>query len=136
YYEYLPKPMQQILKQYANYVPDAETQKRLNKPIADGAGLDKSHEDFLNLLLGKIEKGELNPLNLRTIYNPGAYEALNESEQEAADMTAMNLMSVIKHIQALQTLEKEPGFQVRNLVETAFQMKSKFEAKHGDIYVI
>ena len=114
---------------------DPNVQQKLNQPLSKEA-LSKEHDDFLDLLISKLEKKELDPFNMGTLYNRPVYDKLSEGEQEKTDLTASNLMAVIRQIEQLWKLEHAKSFQIQNLVETVWQMKSKFEELHGDVYVI
>jgi hypothetical protein len=128
--------MQQIIKKYENLIIDPETQKMLNKPAEDATGFNKGHEDFLRAVIAKIDEGKLDTHNPQTLYNHAVYDRLGENEQEQADLTAINLMSMIRQIEYLWKNDQRATFQIQNLVETVFQMKSRFEEKHGDVYII
>jgi len=128
--------MQKILEQYKDAIIDPNTQKQLNEPLTDATGFNAGQEDFLKLLIKKIESGELNTHTSQTLYNRAVYDKLSESNQEKADLTAINLMSVIRQIETLWKIDNKASFQIQNLVETVFQMKSAFEQKYGDVYII
>jgi hypothetical protein len=114
-------------------VPDV--QQKLNQPLSR-EDLAKEHAEFLDLLIGKLERKEIDPVNASTLYNHPVYDKLSEMEQEKADLTAINIMGVLRQIEKLWKLEQSKSFQIQNLVESAWQMKSKFEELHGDVYVI
>ncbi len=128
--------MQDILEKYKDYNVDEQTQKQLNNPLKDATGFNEGHEEFLKILIGKLENKEIDPHNPDTLYNHAVYDALPEDEQEKAGITAINLISAIRQIESLWKLDKSPSFQIQNLVETLFQMKSGFEEAHGDVYII
>lgn len=128
--------MQDPIQKYADHIVDPKTQQQLNKPAKDDTGFNEGHEDFLKILIKKIESSELNPLDIKTLFNKSVYDNLSEEEQEETDMNAMNIMAIIRQIEQLWKIDQKATFQVQNLVETVFQMKSKFEEKHGDVYVI
>lgn len=128
--------MEDILKQYENHVMDDGVQKELNNPLADQTGFNSGHETFLKDLIDKLNAGTLDTHNPDTLYNQTVYQALSEEEQEKASLTAVNLMSTIRHIESLWKLDQSASFQIQNMVETVFQMKSKFENEHGDVYII
>jgi len=125
-----------IIKQYEGHEVDGETQEMLNKPATDNTGFNPGHEEFLKMLIQTLETGKLETHKPETLYNKAIYEALPEEKQEKASLTAINLMSTIRQIESLWKIDKSPSFQIQNLVETVFQMKSKFESEHGDVYVI
>lgn len=131
--------MQKIVRQveqYKDVIIDPKTQQILNQPLKDDTGFNEGHEDFLKMLIGRLEKGELNPYNAQTLYNRPVYDKLSDEEKEAADLTAINLMGIIRQIEQLWKIENKATFQIQNLVETVFHMKSRFEAKYGDVYII
>jgi hypothetical protein len=128
--------MQNIIEQYKDAIIDSNTQKQLNEPLIDTTGFNAGHEDFLKLLIKKIENGEINTHNSQTLYNHAVYDKLSESNQEKADLTAINMMSIIRQIETLWKIDNKASFQIQNLVETVFQMKSTFEQKYGDVYII
>ena len=127
--------MAQDYKQYQDTIIDPKTQDMLNKPPAS-ATVDPKDAEFLDLLLKKLESGELNPHLAASLYNHAVYDKLSDEDQEKADLTAINLMSIIRQIEMLWRLDHKASFQVMNLVETVFQMKSRFEELHGDVYII
>lgn len=127
--------MRNYYKMFKDAILKPEVQKKLNQPLSAEA-LAKEHADFLELLIAKLEKKELDPLNAQTLYNRPVYEKLSESEKEKTDLTAINMMGVIRQIEQLWKLEHAKSFQIQNLVETVWQMKSKFEEMHGDVYII
>lgn len=128
--------MQKVIQQYQDVIIDPETQERLNKPLKDKTGLDEEYENFLHALIKKLEDGSINPHNAQTLYNRAVYDKLSEEDQEKADLTAINLISIIRQIEALWKAEHKTSFQIQNLVETVWQMKSKFEEQYGDVYII
>ena len=128
--------MQDIIKKYKDHKVDDKTQQQLNKPLKDETGFNEGHEEFLKMLIEKLETGELNAHSPATLYNREIYKELSEEEQEKTDLTAINLMSLIRQIETLWKLDQSASFQIQNLVEGVFQMKSKFEEQHGDVYII
>ncbi len=128
--------MQDLLKQYADHQMDEATQKQLNDPLKDATGFNAGHEDFLKKLIEKLNSGELVAISPTTLYKKAVYDQLTEEQQEKVDLTALNLMSLIRQIESLWKLDQSASFQIQNLVETVFQMKSKFEAQYGDVYII
>lgn len=127
---------QPAIKKYQDQLIDPQTQKWLNQPQTQSAKLEPKQEEFLKFLMQKIATGGLDPLRPASLYDQAVYAKLSETDQEKADLTALNIMSIIKQIDMLWSAHPESTFQVANLVETVWQMKSKFEAKYGNVYVI
>jgi len=128
--------MEDPIQKYKDHVVDPKTQQELNQPLKDETGFNEGHEEFLKTLIKKLESGELDPHNVQTLHNKALYGKLSEEEKEEADLAGMNILGIIRQIESLWKLEKKATFQIQNLVETVFQMKSKFEEKHGDVYII
>ena len=128
--------MEDVIQKYKDHIVDPKTQQQLNQPLKDDTGFNEGHEDFLKMLIEKLESNELDPHNIQTLYNKDVYEKLSEEDREATDLVGVNIMSIVRQIENLWKLEQKPTFQVQNLVESVFQMKSKFEEKHGDVYII
>lgn len=128
--------MKDLFEKYKDHIVPPKTQAELNKPLGDATGFNEGHEEFLKMLIQKLETKVLNPHNADTLYNHAVYDKLAEEEQEVASLTGINLMSMIRQIEQLWKLDQTATFQVQNLVETIFKMKSKFEEKHGDVYII
>ncbi len=128
--------MQDVFQKYAGHVVDPKTQEVINKPLQDDTGFNEGHEEFLKMLIDKIESGELNPVVQDTLYNMEAYEKLSEEDKEATDITGTNILSLVRQIEKVWKVDQKASFQIQNLVETLFQTKSKFEEKHGDVYII
>lgn len=128
--------MEDILKEYKDHQVDDKTQQQLNKPLKDETGFNEGHEEFLKMLIDKLEKGELDTHSPTTLYNHDIYDKLSEEDQEKTDLIAINLMSMIRQIESLWKIDQSASFQIQNIVETIFQMKLKFEKEHGDVYII
>ncbi|MBU1017634.1 hypothetical protein KKA33_01245 [Patescibacteria group bacterium] len=128
--------MEDPIQKYQDHIVNHKTQQQLNEPLKDETGFNEGHEDFLKMLIKKLESGELNPHNVQTLHNKPVYDKLSEEEKEETDLAGMNILGIIRQIESLWKLDQKATFQIQNLVETVFQMKSKFEEKHGDVYII
>ncbi len=128
--------MKDPIQKYKDHIVAPQTRQELNKPLKDQTGFNKGHKEFLQTLINKLESGELDPHNIQTLHNEAVYDKLSDEEKEETDMTGMNILGIIRQIESLWKMEDRPTFQIQNLVETLFQMKSKFEEKHGDVYII
>lgn len=128
--------MNDLFTQYQNYIVDATTQAELNRPVEDATGFNPGQEDFLKDLIHKLETGVLNPYQPETLYHRAVYDQLSEEQQERADLTAVNLMSLIRQVEQLWKIDQKASFQIQNMVESIFEKKSKFEAEYGNVYVI
>ena len=128
--------MQDILKKYEGHQMDEKVQQELNQPLKDETGVSDEHKNFLKNLIQELEKGELDIHNPETLYNHSVYDKLEEEMQDKVGTVAVNVMGIIRQIQQLWDLDHTETFQIQNLVETVWQMKSKFEKEHGDVFII
>lgn len=128
--------MENLFEQHQSTVIDPKTQQKLNEPLKDENVLTGDTQAYLNMLIELIKKGDLNTIQPESLYNKAIYEKLSEEDREKADLTAINLMSVISQIEKLWSANPVGTYQIKNLVETVFQMKSRFEEKYGDVYII
>lgn len=128
--------MKEVIQQYRNHIVDDKTQKMLNLPEADQTGFNEGYEEFLSQLIDKLGSGKIDPYVANTLYNNEVYSKLNEEDQEKADLTALNIIAIIRQVEQLWKMNQKPTHQIQNLVESIFQMKSKFEKEYGDVYII
>lgn len=128
--------MLKLLKKHENHQVDDKTQKMINTPLKKDLKLDENKQTFIKLLLEKIENKTINPHVLKTLYNKDIYEKLSEEEQEKTDLVGHNILSIIRQIEQLWKLDHKESFQIDNLVDSIYQMKSKTEEKFGDVYII
>ena len=115
---------------------DPQTQQMLNSPLAKPDGLSADDQAFLNLILDRVEKNEINLLVPRSLINHAVYDSLSEEVQGKVDFDAVNLVSTLRNIYDLWTYYKKPTFQIENLVHQVRVTKERLEAISGDVYVI
>lgn len=111
-----------------------EVQSMLNQPLAGGS-MSQEDQDFLNLILGKIEDKSINLYSPSSLLNNAVYEALPEMEQGKADQNAVILLTRIREIYNLTQISKEPSYQLVNMVDSLRLIKNRLE-EHGDLFII
>lgn len=115
---------------------DPETQKLLNSPLANPKGLSKEDETFLNLVVSKVESGEINLMMPSSLINHAVYDALAPEKQGKVDFDAVNLATTLRNIYGLWKAYQQPTYQIENLVHQVRLMKERLEEVSGDVYVI
>ena len=115
---------------------DPQTQKMLNEPTMNPKGLSKEDENFLNILVSKVEKGEINLLQPSSLINHAIYDTLPAEQQGKVDFDAMNMAAVLRDIYGLWKAYSKPTFQIENLVHQIRLTKERLEQISGDVYVI
>lgn len=113
-----------------------ETQKILNQPLQKKAGLSAEDQAFLNLMVSKVEQGEVKLLEPSTLINHAVYDALPEEQKGKVDFDVMNLAATLRNIYDLWKAEPIATFQIENMVQRARLTKERFEEISGDVYVI
>ncbi len=122
--------------QYENAQIAPEMQQELNKPLKQEEAVDPKDTEFLQLLVGKIEKGEIKLFVPSSLINPAVYDNLEESQQGKADYDAFNLLSTIREIYQLWTSGQKDTYQIAYLVHKMRLTKERLEEIGGDIYII
>lgn len=114
----------------------ADTQTMLNTPTEHDEPLDPKDVEFLTMLMGKIDSGEINLYRPATLLNYPVYEKLNEQAQGQADVEAFNMLGAIREIRTLWNLGHRNTYQIENLTHRIRVTKERLEDAGGDIYII
>lgn len=123
-------------KQQKAVFQDEETQKALNKPLAKADGMSGEDRQFLALLVGKIDNGEINEYRPETLVNKAVYEKLSSEKQGRVDLEAMNLLADIRQIKDLYDAGYSDTYQMEYMVATLRATKERLEDEGGDLFVI
>jgi hypothetical protein len=125
----------QIL-QNANTQLSAQAQEALNKPLGHPGGITGKDREFLTLLVGKIEKKEINLYQPSSLLNHSVYDRLSDQAKAKAELNALNLLNTIREIYRLWQAEHKATYQLENLVNRVRVTKERLEEAGGDIYII
>lgn len=113
-----------------------KTQEKLNKPLKDERGVDPIDVEFLQMLVEKIEKKEIDLLVPGSLINHEVYDNLDENDQGKADVDAFKILAAVRDIYKLcQTGDKE-SYQIQYMVKKVRVYKENLEETKGDIYII
>lgn len=115
---------------------DPETQKMLNTPAVDPKGLSQENQAFLNLVVAKVEKGEINLMQPNSLINHAIYDKLTEDKQGKVDFDAVNLAAILRNIYGLWKAYQNSTYQIENMVHQVRLTKERLEEISGDVYVI
>ncbi len=125
------------LLSFANTSDTSEaTNMALNKPLATSNPLAKENEEFLNLVIGKVDGGEIILHTPQSLLNQSVYTKLTESEQDQIDIYAVNMLSTIRRIKDLCTVDEKYTYQMQNLIEEFRLRKEDTEKTFGDVFII
>ncbi len=113
-----------------------EEQKKLNEPLKDPSGLSESNRTFLNDVISKIEKGQIDLHAPSSLINQEVYQKLSEKVQGETDLSAVTLLARLGEIKGLHDLEQVDSYQFENLVEQVRLTKEMVEKDAGDVFII
>lgn len=115
---------------------DPKTQKKLNEPLAKPSGFSQEDLSFLDLVMSKTEKGEINLMQPNSLINHAVYDNLSHEQQGKVDFDAFNIATTLRNIRDLWNVYKQPTFQIENMVHQIRITKERLEEISGDVYVI
>jgi len=114
---------------------DAE-QKVLNTPEKDPEGANDKNREFLEDVLGKIEKGEIDLVIPAKLLNKSVYDGLSVKLQGETDLSAVSMLARLRDIKNLHDMDALDSFQMENLVEQVRLTKERLEKDTGDVFKI
>ena len=123
-----------IFKKYDDV--DENTRKILNKPLVDDSGFDPKDEEFLNLVVRLVDDRRINLYSPHSLINEAVYNGLTEKQQGKVDFDGVNLLATLRNIYNLWQIEKQPTFQIQNMVEQVRATKERLEEISGDVYIV
>lgn len=122
--------------EYQNRDISADTQQMLNKPVEHPEDLEPRDKEFLEMLMVKIDKGEIDLYRPSTLLNMPVYEKLSEAARGKADFDALNLLGAIREIRKLWAAGERNTYQIEYLTHRIRLTKERLEQIGGDIYII
>jgi hypothetical protein len=122
--------------EYQNRDISADTQQMLNKPVEHPEDLEPQDKEFLEMLMVKIDKGEIDLYRPSTLLNMSVYEKLSEAARGKADFDALNLLGAIREIRKLWAAGERNTYQIEYLTHRIRLTKERLEEIGGDIYII
>lgn len=115
---------------------DPQKQQMLNTPLKNEKAIDEKDQQFLKMLVGKIEKGEIKLFQPSSLLNLPVYEKLDDLAKGKADYEAFQMIGTIREIYKLWQAGHHETFQIENLVHRIRVSKERLEELGGDIYII
>lgn len=122
--------------QQANVEISPKAQEELNKPLGHPGGLGEEDREFLTMLVGKIEKKEINLYQPSSLLNRAVYDSLSDQGKAKAELDALNMLNTIRDIYRLWQAGHRDTYQLENIVHRVRVTKERLEEAGGDIYVI
>lgn len=113
-----------------------ELQNKMNKPPVDPQGFNPDDEAFLQEIIAKVESETINVYSPSSLYNEELVESLDQETQARIEITAQSLLAHIRNIVSLWEYEKQPTYQIKNLIHQLRVTKERFELEEGDVFII
>lgn len=128
-----PNPLQQYIGKSIEI--DPEVQKRLNQPLA-APEVNQADREFLNMVINKVNKKEINLFVPSLLINPPVYDQLSDEMKALAEINAFNFLTEIRNIKSLYDAGMTETYQMQNMVHHLRVIKERLEELGGDIFVI
>lgn len=120
-------------KQFKNEQPE------LMKPLVTQESISDEDKAFLDLILEKLEKGEIDLFHPSSLLNHGVYDGLAEPQRAKIDTYTMGMLSTtrrIKDLKDLKGVDEKMTYQMTNLIRDFRLKKETIEKKFGDVFII
>lgn len=114
---------------------DPEVQKMLNQPL-EAPEVSEADKSFLQLILDKVEKGEIQLFVASSLINKTVYDGLTQEGQAQADLNAFNFLAEIRNIKNLHDANMAGTYEMQYMIRHLRVIKERMEALGGDIFII
>jgi hypothetical protein len=133
----MSKDQQKLILEHEKIAIDQKTQQELNKPL-EAPKVETSPEDrqFLEMILEKVAKKQIDLFTPSTLINHAVYDALPDDARGKADFDAVNLLATLREIKKLCDAGFRETYQTMYMVRQVRLTKERLEEISGDIYVI
>jgi hypothetical protein len=123
------------LLDYQNITLTPEQHQRVNAPLQLTA-LGADEEEFLKMLMQKIDRGEIKLMEPNSLLNLSIYEKLKEEDEYRVDLVKHHVLILLRHIRDLFERDIHVSAQMQNLIAELKRIKEKCEAEFGDVFKI
>ena len=107
-------------------------QRRIGK--AAGNDMDQRHKNYLAIVIGMIDKKEIDLLDPQTFLTP-EYQKLDQQSRDQVDLGLVNLVDQVRRIADFYYSKKTPNAspELQNMIELLWLSKNRLEDKFGDV---
>jgi hypothetical protein len=109
-------------------------QKKVGQPIGDD--MDESHKQFLSMLIGLLDKKDINVSVPSSFLNVAIYDHLPERIRSKIDLMILNMADELRKIEEFYRRKDLPNAapQLQTMLQFFKQKKDKTEALYGDVF--
>lgn len=126
--------VKQVLTKHAGQDIAVHMQQKLNEPLS--CDLSERHEQYYRMIYDMLEKGEIDPLSIQSLFNKDIYTSLKPHDHEKVELAAVNLLHLLRRLHTLIQKGYHDTYQMKNLVESIWEIKQRVEGKYGDVFVV
>ncbi|PIR53419.1 hypothetical protein COU76_01220 [Candidatus Peregrinibacteria bacterium CG10_big_fil_rev_8_21_14_0_10_49_10] len=111
-----------------------EQEQSANKAVE--GKMEEEHKNFLTVLFGLIDKGEISVDDPQTMLKQDVYQKLDEEWVGKVDLALLNIVNQVRLIENFRKDKNTPDEspQLQTMVEQLWQMKQRIE-DHYDVFV-
>ncbi len=104
-----------------------EQQKQAGQAIAGNMG--DEHRNFLQTVIGMIDRKEIDSAQPQSLLNHDVYDALSEEWKEKVDLALINIADQLRLIEEFYRSTRTPNEspQLQTMIEQLWQMKQRIE---------
>jgi hypothetical protein len=133
-----PHHYHEELQKHVGDEVDPETQKDINKPLADqGSKLSGEDEAFLKDIIQKIDSGQIDLYKPASILNQDIYDGLSAENQARTDLFIQTTLGVLRQIYNFDKSEHpNDSYMMQNMIHELRVKKETLENEIGDVLII
>ncbi len=125
---------QKALSQHRDAEIRPDTQSMLNKPMA--TKMSEVDHEFLDMVIAKIEKGEINLYTPQSLLNKDIYASLAPEKEQKVDLTLQSLLFELRQIKNWHDAGENENAQMDNMIRDVRIKKENLEKEVGDVLKI
>ncbi len=111
-----------------------EAQKKAGQ--AAGDDMDQKHKEYLAMLIGLLDRKEIDLLTPQSFLKHDVYDTLPETSRGQVDLTLLNLADQIRRIEIFFRSKQTPNAspELQTMIEHLWLMKGRVEEKFGPVF--
>lgn len=113
---------------------DLSKEEQLIAGKPDEGGMTDEAKQFMELVVGLLDRGEIDPANPESFLKQEIYKTLSEREQDHIDLALANIADMVRKIAEYYKLKTTPNEspQYQTMIGALLQAKKRVEEK-GDV---
>jgi uncharacterized protein YciU (UPF0263 family) len=129
-----PSAFNEALQKHTDTEINPDTQAMLNKPLA--GSMDDADKTFLQDVVTKAEKKEINLHEPQSLLNKDIYENLAPEQEQKVDLILQTLLFSLRQIVSWHEAGEQENVQMANMIHDVRVKKENLENEVGDVLKI